>query len=65
MSLPDWREEPIAKKHHLASFDCGEWALHEFLQQQDRQSHDKGAAKPFLAISKSDDKSALDTSRRR
>ena len=24
MSLPDWREEPIAKKHDRASFDCGE-----------------------------------------
>jgi len=24
MSLPAWREEPIAKKHDRASFDCGE-----------------------------------------
>ena len=54
MSLPDWREEPIAKKHNRVSFDCGEPALNDFLLRHARQSHDKGAAKTFLAISKSD-----------
>ena len=59
MSLPDWREEPIAKKHDRASFDCGEPALNEFLRRHACQSHDKGAAKTFLAISKSDGKTIL------
>jgi GNAT superfamily N-acetyltransferase len=54
VSLPDWLEEPIGKKHDRASFDCGEPALNEFLHRHARQSHDKGAAKTFLAISKSD-----------
>jgi hypothetical protein len=59
MSLPGWREESIAKKHDRASFDCGEPALNEFLRQHARQSHDKGAAKPLLAISESDRKAIL------
>jgi GNAT superfamily N-acetyltransferase len=59
MSLPDWREEPIAKKHYRASFNCGEPALNEFLRRHARQSHDNGAAKTFLAISKSDGRTIL------
>jgi len=59
MILPDWREEPIAKKHDRSAFDCGEPALNEFLRQHARQSHDRGAAKTFLAISKFDGKSIL------
>lgn len=59
MSLPDWREEPIGKKHDRASFDCGEPALNEFLRQHARQSHDRGAAKTFVAISKADGKTIL------
>jgi GNAT superfamily N-acetyltransferase len=54
--LPDWCEEPIARKHDRASFDCGEPALNEFLRRHARQSHDKGAAKTFLSVSKSDGK---------
>jgi GNAT superfamily N-acetyltransferase len=59
VSLPDWREEPLAKRHDRASFECGEPALDEFLRRHARQSHDKGAAKTFLAISKSDGKTIL------
>ena len=59
MSLPDWREEPIARKHDRASFDCDEPGLNEFLRRHARQSHDKGAAKTFLAISRSDGKTIL------
>jgi GNAT superfamily N-acetyltransferase len=59
MSLPDWREEAISKKHDRASFDCGEPALNEFLRKHARQSHDKGAAKTFLAIANSDSKTIL------
>ncbi len=59
MKLPPWHEEPIAKKHDRAGFDCGDPALNEFLQQHARQSHIKGAAKTFLAISNSDGKTVL------
>jgi GNAT superfamily N-acetyltransferase len=59
MSLPDWHEEPIAKKHDRGSFDCGEPALNEFLRRHARQSHDKGAAKTFLAVSNADRKTIL------
>lgn len=59
MSLPDWREEPIAKKHDRASFDCGEAALNEFLRRYARQSHDKGAAKTFVAVSQLDGRTVL------
>jgi GNAT superfamily N-acetyltransferase len=59
VSLPDWREEPIAKQHDRAAFDCGEPALNEFLWRHARQSHDKGAAKTFLAIANADGKSIL------
>jgi GNAT superfamily N-acetyltransferase len=59
MSLPDWREEAIAKKHDRESFDCGDPALNEFLRRHARQSHDKGSAKTFLAVSESDGKSIL------
>jgi GNAT superfamily N-acetyltransferase len=59
VSLPDWREEPIARKHDHGQFDCGDSALNEFLRRQARQSHDKGAAKTYLAVSKLDGKSIL------
>ena len=54
MTLPDWREEPIGKRHDRASFDCGDPALNEFLRQHARQSHERGASKTFLAISQTD-----------
>ena len=54
MSLPDWHEEPISKKHDRASFDCGEPELNDFLRRHARQSHDKGEAKTFLAVSNQD-----------
>ncbi|MBS0265101.1 MAG: GNAT family N-acetyltransferase [Planctomycetes bacterium] len=59
MKLPSWREEPIAKKHDRTAFDCGEPVLNEFLRRRARQSHEKGAAKTFLAISTTDDKTIL------
>jgi GNAT superfamily N-acetyltransferase len=59
MSLPDWHAEPISRKHDRNSFDCGELALNEFLRQHSRKSHDKGAAKTFLAVSNSDGKTIL------
>jgi GNAT superfamily N-acetyltransferase len=59
VSLQEWCEEPIAKRHDRASFDCGEPALNEFLRRHARQSHDKGAAKTFVAISEPGDKTIL------
>ncbi len=50
MALPSWHEEPIAQNHDRKGFDCGQPELNEFLQNYARQSHERGAAKTFLAI---------------
>lgn len=54
--LPIWYEEPIDKHHDRGVFDCGDEALNQFLQHHARQSHKKGGAKTYLAISKSNEK---------
>ena len=59
MSSLDWHEEPITHKHDRDSFDCGEPALNDFLRRHARQSHDRGAAKTFLAISSLDGQTIL------
>ena len=59
MSLPTWHEEPIARKHNRDVFDCGVPALNEYLRRYARQSHERGAAKTFLAISNADGKTVL------
>jgi GNAT superfamily N-acetyltransferase len=56
MSLPSWREEPIAKAHDRQGFDCGQDALNVFLRTQARQSHERGAAKTFVAVDDGDGK---------
>lgn len=50
MTLPPWREEPIAKGHDRDAFDCGEAALNEFLRRFARQAHEHGSAKTFVAV---------------
>ncbi len=50
MTLADWHEEPIEKRHDRAAFDCGDADLNTFLVRHARQSHEKGGAKTFLAI---------------
>ena len=45
MTLPNWHEEAIAKKHDRKAFDCGDAHLNDFLQRYARQSHDLGAGK--------------------
>lgn len=50
MMLPAWYEEPIGKSHDRSTFDCGDAALNQFLRLHARQSHEKGAAKTYLAI---------------
>ena len=59
MSLPDWREAPIAKAHDREAFDCGEAELNEFLRRHARQSHEKGGAKTFVATPVDDGKRVL------
>ncbi|MGE0280975.1 MAG: GNAT family N-acetyltransferase [Rhizobiaceae bacterium] len=50
MTLPSWHEEPIAKSHDRASFDCGDLQMNSFLLRFARQSHEQNAAKTFCAI---------------
>lgn len=45
----NWHEEPIAKQHDRATFDCGDADLNRFLQRYARQSHESGGAKTFIA----------------
>lgn len=44
-----WFEEPIAKHHDRASFDCGDVDLNRYLQRHARQNHQSGGAKTFIA----------------
>ncbi|MBC8953504.1 GNAT family N-acetyltransferase [Xenorhabdus sp. PB62.4] len=53
MMLPIWHEEPIGKHHDRSAFDCGDEALNQFLHRHARQSHEKGGAKTYLAVSES------------
>lgn len=50
MTPPFRHEEPIAKRHDRASFDCGDAQMNDFLRRFARQSHDQNAAKTFCAI---------------
>lgn len=50
MTLPPWREEPIARRHDRDAFDCGDAALTEFLRRFARQAHEHGSAKTFVAV---------------
>lgn len=54
MSMPHWREEAISKQHDRERFDCGDDDLNVFLRRYARQSHVKGGAKTFVAISNED-----------
>ncbi|SCZ51516.1 hypothetical protein SAMN02982990_00140 [Photorhabdus luminescens] len=54
--LPIWHEEPIGKHHDRSAFDCGDEALNQFLHRHARQSHEKGGAKTYLAVSKNNEK---------
>jgi predicted GNAT family N-acyltransferase len=56
MTLPNWHEEPIGRHHERATFDCGDDMLNQFLHRHARQSHEKGGAKTYLAVSDSTQK---------
>lgn len=49
MSLPDWTEAPISRRHDRAAFDCDEPELNDFLQKYALQNHTRGGAKTFVA----------------
>lgn len=59
MMLLAWHEEPIARHHDRTAFNCGDDALNQFLRRHARQSHEKGGAKTYLAVSDSDNKKVL------
>lgn len=59
MTLPNWHEEPIEKRHDRTGFDCGDTDLNDFLQRHARKSHEKGGAKTFLAIDGTDNTKIL------
>lgn len=50
MKLPKWHEEPVAKHHDRASFDCGVAALNEYIRRFARQNHARGSSKTFVAV---------------
>lgn len=50
MTLPSWHEEPIARSHDRASFDCGDAQMNDFLRRFARQSHEQNASKTFCAV---------------
>lgn len=54
--LPIWHEEPIGKHPDRGTFDCGDEALNQFLHRHARQSHVKGGAKTYLAVSDQNEK---------
>jgi GNAT superfamily N-acetyltransferase len=54
MTLPNWREEPITKRHNRKGFDCGTADLNDFLAKYARQAHESGASKTYVAVDKAD-----------
>jgi GNAT superfamily N-acetyltransferase len=50
MILPNWHEEPIAKRHNRKGFDCGQADLNGFLAKYARQAHESGASKTYVAV---------------
>ncbi len=56
MTLPAWHEEPVSKQHDRQGFDCGQSELNHFLRNHARKSHERGAAKTFLAVDDADGK---------
>ncbi|MBF0375503.1 MAG: GNAT family N-acetyltransferase, partial [Alphaproteobacteria bacterium] len=59
MTLPNWREETIAKKRNRKGFDCGQAGLNDFLAKHARQAHESGASKTYVAVDAADDTTIL------
>jgi GNAT superfamily N-acetyltransferase len=45
-----WREQPIARRHDRAGFDCGSQELNTYLERYARQNHESGGTKTFVAV---------------
>jgi GNAT superfamily N-acetyltransferase len=54
MTVPNWHEEAIAKRHNRKGFDCGDAELNDFLSRHARQTHENGGSKTFVAVSDED-----------
>ena len=50
MTLTNWHEESIAKRHNRKGFDCGQADLNGFLAKHARQAHESGASKTYVAV---------------
>lgn len=48
--LSSWHEEAITKQHKRDAFDCGDKDLNIFLHRHARQTHERGGAKTFVAV---------------
>lgn len=59
MTVPDWHEEPIAKRHNRKRFDCGDADLNNFLIKYARQAHESGAAKTYVAVESSNNETII------
>lgn len=59
MTLPNWREEPIAKHHNRKGFDCGQADLNDFLAKYARQAHESGASKTYVAVDNADNATVI------
>lgn len=59
MTLPDWREEPVARHHNRRAFDCGQVDPNDFLAKHARQAHESGASKTYVAIHAGDGTTVL------
>jgi GNAT superfamily N-acetyltransferase len=59
MKVYKWHEESISNHHDRAGFDCGEPVLNDYLVRHARQNHERNAAKTFLAVDDTDNKTIL------
>lgn len=59
MTLPNWQEEPISRKHKRKGFDCGQADLNNFFAKHARQAHESGASKTYVAVDASDGATVL------
>ncbi|MDR3435489.1 GNAT family N-acetyltransferase [Telmatospirillum sp.] len=59
MTVPNWHEEPIAKKHNRQGFDCGLIDLNDFLAKYARQAHESGASKTYVVVDDTDNTTIL------
>jgi GNAT superfamily N-acetyltransferase len=54
-----WHEEPVAKHHDRAKFDCGVSELNRYFGKFARQNHESGGAKTFVAVARPGDATVL------